>query len=377
MTGGGTGGHITPILAVAYELKQAAPDCTVVFVGERGGKFAELTDNNKAIDQTFAVSSGKFRRYYGESWLRRLTDIRTILLNIRDIYRVCRGTWQAWRLLGRVRPDVILLKGGFVGVPVGLAAALRHIPTVTHDSDALPGLANRIAGRWAVVHATALPAAYYPYKAAKVQPVGVLVEHTYQPVNEAAERRYKQQLGLDPDNPLLLVTGGSSGAERINKTVAGFVDELLQKLPALHIIHQVGKGKARVYKEYQHDRLQVVEFLRPLSVAMGAADVVITRASGNTLAELGVQGKACIVIPNPYLTEGHQLKNAERLKEQGAAIVLEEKQLYDAQHGLFALTLQLLSDPNQRSELAAKLQAITIPDAAKRLALLLLGQTKA
>jgi UDP-N-acetylglucosamine--N-acetylmuramyl-(pentapeptide) pyrophosphoryl-undecaprenol N-acetylglucosamine transferase len=376
LTGGGTGGHITPILAVAHELKSQNPKAKVVYIGERGGKFDELTSDHSAIDQTFAVSAGKLRRYHGESWFRRLFDVKTNLLNLRDSFRFLRGIFQAWRLLGKIKPNIVFQKGGFVGVPVGLAAAMRHIPIVTHDSDAVPGLANRMVSRWASVHATALAAEYYPYPSAKVLPVGVLVEHSYQLVTEDIQQQFKTRLGLPPSAPLLLVTGGSSGAERINKAVVEIVDELLAKHPDLRIIHQAGKGKTGVYGDYKHERLQVLEFLNPMYEYMGAADLVVCRASANTLAELGVQGKATIAIPSEFLTGGHQIKNARILEEQGAAAVVYEDKLYDLQQGLLSTIESLLADKTKRETLAKTLNAQTIPDAARRLAVLLLEQAK-
>lgn len=374
LTGGGTGGHITPILAVAHEIKTQNPQAKVIYIGERGGKFAELTNEHKAIDETFSVSAGKLRRYHGESWLRRLFDVKTNLLNLRDSLRFVWGICQAWRLLGKIKPDVVFQKGGFVGVPVGLAAAMRRIPIVTHDSDTVPGLANRMVSRWARVHATALPAEYYPYPSAKVLPVGVLVEHNYQPITEEAQREFKLRLVLRPEAPLLLVTGGSSGAERINKAVAEIANELLTKYSDLQIIHQVGKGKTGVYGDYTHERLRVLEFLNPMFEYMGAADVVVCRASANTLAELGVQGKATIAIPSEFLTGGHQVKNAKILEEQGAAAVVYEDRLYDLQHGLLPTIENLLTDKTKRDNLAHVLQSKTIPDAAHRLAVVLIEQ---
>lgn len=373
MTGGGTGGHITPILAVAHELKQLRPDVFVIYVGERKGKFSQLTDGHPSIDSSYSVAAGKLRRYHGQSWISRLLDIRTNLLNIRDSFYLVIGIFQAWLLLGKVRPDVVFLKGGFVGVPIGLAAAVRRIPIVTHDSDALPGLANRIVSRWARLHATALPEEYYSYPAGKVRPVGVLVEHTYQPVTGAMQVEYKKQINLDTTAPMLLVTGGSSGAQRINKVVVKIVDNLLKREPSLRIVHQVGQGNADIYGDYKHDRLKVIEFMKPMYVYTGAADLIVTRAGGNAMAEFGVQGKACIVIPNPDLTGGHQLKNANLLRQRKAAKILLEKDLEDERIGLSAIIAELLENEPERTKLALQLQALTITGAARKLAQLIIN----
>jgi UDP-N-acetylglucosamine--N-acetylmuramyl-(pentapeptide) pyrophosphoryl-undecaprenol N-acetylglucosamine transferase len=376
MTGGGTGGHITPILALAEEVKALDPRVTVVYIGEKGGKFDELTKGHPAIDQTFAISAGKLRRYHGESWLRRMLDIKTNLLNFRDIFRFLAGVRQAKRILQEVKPELVFQKGGFVGVPVSIAASRRHIPIVTHDSDTLPGLANRIVGRWAVLHATGYPAEFYTYPKDKMLHVGVLVSKAYQAVSPELQRESKLKLGLNPDEPLILITGGSSGAGTINKAVLHSIATLLQNHSTVQIIHQVGKGKADVYKGFTHERLKVLEFLNPMVDYTTAADIIVTRAGANAMAEFGVQGKACIVVPAAHLTGGHQLTNGKLLEEKGAAIIVPEDELYDSQHGLFAAITKLLIDPKLRQQLGRNLQAQTIPNAAHRLAVALLEQTK-
>jgi UDP-N-acetylglucosamine--N-acetylmuramyl-(pentapeptide) pyrophosphoryl-undecaprenol N-acetylglucosamine transferase len=373
LTGGGTGGHITPILAVAHELKRQDPSVRTVYIGERHGKFKELTATHEAIDKTYEIWAGKFRRYHGESWLKRLLDVRTNFLNIRDLVFFGIGAVQSWFLLGRIKPSVAFLKGGFVGVPVGLAAASRKIPFVTHDSDALPGLANRIVSRWAGTHAVALPAETYHYPMTKTVQVGVLVEPHFKPVTPLEQQQMKTELNIPTSATMLLVTGGSSGASNVNKAVEKIAQQLLETYPDLYIVHQAGKGKAGIYGDYAHKRLTVIEFMRPMYVYTGASDIVIARASGNTLAELGTQGKAVIVVPNPLLTGGHQLKNAEALRAAGAALIVPETAKATNADELLVAVKQLMDNPTERAELATRLQNITLTDAAEKLAALLLG----
>lgn len=372
LSGGGTGGHITPILAVAHELKKLDPGTRIVYIGERNGKFAHLTKGHTAIDEVYTIFSGKFRRYHGESWLRRLLDFKTNAQNIRDGSYVVIGICQSLRLVRKVRPNIILLKGGFVGVPVGLAAALLKKPFITHDSDALPGLANRLVSRWAKWHATGMPAEYYNYPKRSVRHVGVLVGEDYQPVTPPLQKQYKIDLGISPASRVLLVTGGSLGARAINLAMVKIAAELLQDFSDLHIVHQVGKGNVKTYGEFKHHRLEVLEFLAGMHTYTGAADLVVTRAGANTLAELGVQGKASIVVPNPLLTGGHQLKNAEYLLQQSAVTVVDEAAMVRDPRQLQLKIEELLKDSVQRQKLADNLKALTIPDASQRLALLLL-----
>lgn len=376
LSGGGTGGHITPILAVAHALKRQDPDVRIIYIRERGNKFAEVTDASTVIDETRTIWAGKYRRYYGESTLQRLLDIRTNLLNVRDSFYFLIGAIQSWFLLGKLRPDVVLLKGGFVGVPVGLAAAARKIPFVTHDSDAIPGLANRIVGRWASQHAVAQPAQQYAYPSDRTVQVGVLLEPEFMQVSEIEQGKFKQQLGIDASYRVLLITGASSGAQRLNEAVVKNVDKLLADYTDLYIIHQVGKGKMGVYGTYSHPRLLIIEFMRPMYVYTGAADVVVARSSGNTIAELGAQGKAVIAVPSPFLAGGHQIKNAEQLQDQGAAVIVEESARGTDEVALDRAIRELLDDTTKRQRLSAKLHSLTITDAASRLAAMLLNLAK-
>ncbi len=375
LTGGGTGGHITPILAVAHELKKQDPTVRTVYIGERGGKFQELTATHEAIDETHTIWAGKFRRYHGESWIKRLFAVKTNLLNFRDLFYFLFGTVQSWFLLRKIRPEVVFLKGGFVGVPVGIAAHLLRKPFVTHDSDALPGLANRLVGRWAVLHAVALPPETYAYPIDETVQVGVLVEPHFQFVTPEIQADMKQGLDISGSSPVVLITGGSSGATNVNRAVVLIADKLLTDFPELVIVHQTGRGKAKIYGEYQNDRLKVVEFMRPMYVYTGAADVVVARASGNTVSELGVQGKAVIVVPNPLLTGGHQLKNAQALSSAEAALVVPETADATDAVALDTAIRSLLTSPEKREQLATKLHEITLTDAAQKLAGIILSQT--
>lgn len=335
-----------------------------------------MTDSNPDIDEVQTVFAGKFRRYHGESWLSRLFDIKTNLLNLRDLFYFAIGTVQALFLIKKLQPDTVLLKGGFVGVPVGLASVFWRIPFVTHDSDAVPGLANRLVARWATYHATAMPAEVYSYPKEKVKHVGVLVGADYEPVSQATQRAFKHAIGVPVDDEVLLVTGGSSGAEKLNHAVRSFIEKLLDDRQNLYVVHQVGKGKTGVYEGFTHKRLRVEELLFPLYEYTGASDVVVTRAGANALAELGVQGRACIIVPSAYLTGGHQIKNARILKEQDAALVVDDTTIEQVASGLEAVIRELLENPKRRRALGAKIQHITIPDATQKLTMLLLELAK-
>jgi UDP-N-acetylglucosamine--N-acetylmuramyl-(pentapeptide) pyrophosphoryl-undecaprenol N-acetylglucosamine transferase len=385
MTGGGSGGHITPILAVAHELKQLEPDTHITYIGQTGDSFAEIVAENTAIDAVKSVRAGKFRRYHGEG-LKQLLDVATLGKNLRDALFVLAGLWQSFWLLGRLKPDVIFTRGGFVSVPVALAAALRRIPYITHDSDAIPSLANRLIARWAVLHAVALPVDLYPYPPEKTLNVGVPVSHLFQPVDPVLQQQYKKQLGLQRYKHLLLVTGGGLGAKIINDTLLTIAPELLAADPGLCIVHTVGqKHEASVSAGYTRrlpaavrKRVIVRDFVSDLYRYSGAADVVVARGGASTFAELAQQGRACIIIPNPILTGGHQTKNAAAYAAAGAVIVVSEKQLADEGRELANEIIYLLQHSERRQALATNLQTFARPDAARMLAerLLQIGRAK-
>ena len=197
VTGGGSGGHITPTLAVVHELKRLRPDAQITYIGQTGDPLLDVPQQDKNVSAVLSIRAGKFRRYHGAGW-RQLFDVETLYKNLRDVVLVLVGIGQSYKLLGKLRPDIIFIKGGFVGVPVGLAAAMRGIPFVTHDSDALPGLANRVIARWAKVHAVALPKEVYAhyYPAGKTVTVGVPVSHNFHRVSASEDKDWRAEVGL-------------------------------------------------------------------------------------------------------------------------------------------------------------------------------------
>jgi UDP-N-acetylglucosamine:LPS N-acetylglucosamine transferase len=343
MTGGGSGGHIIPILAVAHELKQLYPEAEIIFIGQTGDVYADLTSRNPNIDKTYAVSAGKFRRYADESWLKRLTDFKTIWLNIRDSYRVLHGTWQSYQLLRTLRPDIIFTRGGFVSVPVAMGGRLNHIPYITHDSDSMPSLANRLIARWAAVHAVALPKELYPYPARKTVTVGVPVSNNYEPVTPALKRHYRKLLKLDQFDQVVFVTGGGNGARMLNEAL-------------------VQLGIAR-------ERVQVFGFVNDMYRYSGAADVVIGRAGASTFAEFAIQGVACVMVPPKQLIWA--VKNSRDLASRNAIVELNEDQVEQPER-LGRTIGALLEDDAQRAKLAKNLAGYAHPHAAADLAKLIL-----
>lgn len=379
LTGGGSGGHITPIIAVAHELKRLDPNIRTVYIGKRGDKLGTMAREHDAIDQTYLIFAGKFRRYHTEGW-RQLLDVKTVFLNLRDLSYLGIGFIQSLFLLARLKPWVIFIKGGFVGVPVGMAAALQKRPFVTHDSDSIPGLANRIVGRWARAHATGMPANFYPYPPEKTVYTGVPVQAGFQPVTSKERASFRHDLELPIDGRVLFVTGGGLGAVRLNNYIADLAPRLLTTYQDLTILHAAGHtGYGDLLAGYAQldtslrSRIIVKDFITNLHTYSGAADVVVMRAGASAFAEMAVQGKPCILVPNAYLTGGHQSKNADAYAREDAASVVTEVEI--EQQGttmLYQAITVLFDDTAERNKLALNIAKFAVPDAAERLAKLLI-----
>lgn len=374
LVGGGSGGHLTPLIAVADALKRQSPAARIVYVGQKGESLQAVVEH-PAIDDHAAISAGKFRRYHGESLLRHMLDVKTVALNVRDFFKFLVGLGQAWRLLGRLRPDVIFLKGGFVCVPVGFAARLRGIPYITHDSDAIPGLANRLTAGHARYNTTAMSPQLYPYDASKTVQVGIPLQPEFTKVSATELKQAKLSLGYKETDQVLFCVGGGLGARSINESLAHASAQLLNDYDNLYIIQITGKKLfdetkqlySKVLPESLVARVKLIDFTTELYKFSAAADVVLTRAGATNIAEFAAQAKACVVVPAPHLTGGQQLHNAAALRKAEAAIIVDEDKL----DSLAATIGTLLKDSNRRTGLGERLHELARSDAAEKLAQLL------
>lgn len=339
-------------------------------------RFAHLVaEDETTFEKTSYILAGKFRRYHKESWFSRLTDIKTILLNLRDLIYAGVGLLQSLYLLLFHRPDIIFIKGGYVGLPLGISARLLRIPYVTHDSDAIAGLTNRLIGKGAKFNAVGMPSKFYPYKSEKIVETGVPVGKSFVKFDSKQVIATKKELGIREENEVLLITGGSNGARRLNEAMAKITPWLLEQQENLTIVHQVGKGNLDQYGETNHPRLIKLEFIDGLQRYSGVASLIITRAGANTIAEYSCQAKACVLVPNPYLTEGHQLRNAEALAVAEAVEIMSEKQLADTPKAKKAIA-DLLNDDKKRAILGKNLYGTLKHNSAGRLADLILKNSK-
>ncbi len=302
-----------------------------------------------------------------------MLDVKTIALNVRDLFRFITSTLAALRILGTTKPDVVFSKGGFVALPVGVAAHLKHIPIVTHDSDSVPGLANRVLGRWSKVRTSGVPAGHSKHY------VGNLIDSNLEKVSPNAQAASKEQLGLSSDSLVLLIAGGSSGALDINNIVTSIAERLLNSNNQLYLIHIAGSYDfVEVEQKYRATlnpdllkRVKIYDFVNNFNELSAAADLIISRAGANAIAEFATQGKACILIPNPALAGGHQVKNAEILQASGAVEIVANN---TTPENLFNVTNDLLQNKQRREELSRKIYTDKHKTAATELAKLLLHE---
>lgn len=352
-----------------------------MFIGQKGDALADIPGAHPAIDEVYYVRAGKFRRYHG-SGLVQLLDVKTLLKNIRDFFYVIIGYFQSRKLLKKLRPSIIFVRGGFVGVPVGLAAARNHIPYITHDSDALASLANRLIAKHAVLHAVSAPPENYQYPKEKVIEVGVPVDANYKTVSDSDKQAFRRLLGVEQDAPVILLTGGGNGAQPLNKALVAVSAELFKTHPNLVLLHLAGRGKEAEIRELyikqlnpeQLKRVILKDFVSNLYAYSGAADIIICRAGATNLAEFALQARACVVVPNPLLTGGHQLKNSQYLANAGAIQVVEQDELDKNPEMLLTTLRELLNSPDKRQVLSRAFLEFARPDVAAKIAALILNQ---
>jgi UDP-N-acetylglucosamine--N-acetylmuramyl-(pentapeptide) pyrophosphoryl-undecaprenol N-acetylglucosamine transferase len=361
-TGGGTGGHFYPLIAVAEAVGEIVAERHLVapklyyFGPDAYDKEALFRSNITYI----RIDAGKMRRYFS-------------LQNVIDVFHTIFGFFDAIFELFRVYPDVVISKGGYGSVPVVLAAALIGIPIIVHESDAKPGRANVLASRFAYRIGVAFDSAAhaFPEKArAKIALIGIPVRREVAKVEREGAR---QELGLD-DVPTVLILGGSSGSRRINETVLGALPELVA---FANVIHQTGKNEYDAVKTTASAALAGAEhaaryhpfpFLNAESMrrAAGAADVVVSRAGASAIAELSMWQRPGILIPIPEAVSHDQRTNAYTYARTGAATVLEEENL--TPHVLASEIHRIASDKAVAAGMASKGAAFMPGDAARIIA---------
>jgi len=286
-TGGGTLGHVIPALSVAEELRKRAPDADIVYIGSQKENEREYVVSHGF--EFIAIPAGKLRRYFSFE-------------NLVDIFRLLIGIVRAFFLIGRLRPDIVFSKGGYVSVPVVLAAALRGVPVITHESDISMGLANRINARFARRICLGFDTVHG--------------DERYVYTGNPVRRDLIECMQTPDERPLLLILGGSLGAQSLNECIYAHLDELTERA---YVVHQTGPtGRNIVHENYEHHEFIADE----LPSLIKRASLVISRAGANAISELRWAAVPMVLAPiRTNASRGDQIENARFLEERGEALV--------------------------------------------------------
>lgn len=369
-TGGGSGGHFYPIIAIAEALSDLVREERLV-----APKLYYLAPNSfdeKALFENgityIHIPAGKIRRYAS-------------FQNITDTFFTFMGTVSAIITLFRLYPDVVMSKGGYASVPTILAARLLRIPVIIHESDAKPGRANLLAAKFATKIAISFEsaAALFPEKVqSKIARTGIPIRKALMRVESEGAKEY---LGLEKGIPTVLILGGSQGAMKINEIVLSALPDLVS---FANIIHQTGQAhfknvtlvsQVTLAKSPNAGRYHPINYLDEISLqrAAGAADLVVSRAGANSIAEIGLWKRPAILVPIPESISHDQRTNAYAYARTGAATVLDEENL--TPHLLVSEIQRITNDPELGVRMGASAAGFTDPDAARILAreVLLIG----
>ena len=305
LTGGGTAGHVTPNIALIPRLKELGYD--IHYIGTYDGIERKLIEEIGI--PYYGISSGKLRRYF---------DVK----NFSDPFRVIKGYFQATKLMKKLKPDIVFSKGGFVAVPVVLAAKHSHIPAIIHESDMTPGLANKLSIPSATKICCNFPETMSHLPEGRAVLTGSPIRQELLTGNKLAGLKF---CGFTANKPVILVIGGSLGAVAVNNAIRKILPELLK---SFQVIHLCGKDKTDASLNNLEGYVQFEYIKQELADLFAAADICVSRAGANAICELLALKKPNLLIPlsaNP--SRGDQILNAESFRRQGFSEVLSEEEI--------------------------------------------------
>jgi len=361
MTGGGTGGHVNPALAIANTIKQNCPDAEIAFVGTKRG-----------IENKLVPKAG-YPLYHVEiQGIRRSLS----LANLKTAWLALTSVGKAKKIIKQFQPDLVVGTGGYVCWPVVKAAADMGIPTALHESNAIAGVAVKMLQK-------SVDRIYLNFEKTgetlkcpreKLMQVGNPVMSSFKAISREEAR---EKLGIDTKYRYVILSyGGSMGAEKVNDAALCVMRDFSSKHPEVLHLHATGSiewedcsAKFRSMGLDQCDNIQLSEYIFDMPLRMAAADVTISRAGAMTVTELATTGKCAVFIPSPNVAENHQYKNAKVLVDAGAAFLLEEKDLTEEAAPLTERIAFLLSDEgaSKRTQVSENIRQFAMPDVNKRI----------
>ncbi len=368
LTGGGTGGHFYPLIAVAEEIHNIVEEDKIIephlyYIGPNVHDARALSEQDIVFKKSPA---GKLRKYFS-------------VRNLFDLLKTAVGVVKATLQLYFLYPDVVFSKGGYAAFPTTVAARILRIPLIVHESDAKPGKANLIASKWARAVATSYPGAAKYFKDVDTKNIALtgnpIRSALFIPVHEGAHN----YLNLSPDVPTILILGGSSGATAINKMILNALPTLVEKY---QVIHQTGEENIEhvqsvagvvLQNNPNKDRYKSFSYLNQLALRMsaGISSVVVTRAGSGAIAEVAAWGLPAIVIPIPEEVSHDQTDNAFTYASGGAAVVMKQKNL--TPNLLVSEIERIMSSSEIQSQMTESASKFAKPDAARKIAKMILN----
>jgi len=342
LSGGGTGGHIYPAIAIANELKLRFPGAEFLFVGARGRMEMEKVPQAGYKIEGLWISG-----------IQRKITLKNLLFPLKLISSLIR----ARGILKRFKPDAVIGTGGFASGPLLRMAAARGIPNVLQEQNSIAGMTNK----WLASRADKICVAYDNME--RFFPKNKIVK-TGNPVRDhilavdADQGTSREFFQLDPDRPTLLIIGGSLGARRINELIASKLDFFESE--GLQLIWQCGRSYFDTYKTCCSGHVKVFDFINRMDLAYDAADIIISRAGAGSVSELCIVGKPVIFIPSPNVAEDHQTRNAEALVKKNAALMLKESDLEENFDAVFS---RMKNSDEERNQLSSEIKNLALPNA--------------
>jgi UDP-N-acetylglucosamine--N-acetylmuramyl-(pentapeptide) pyrophosphoryl-undecaprenol N-acetylglucosamine transferase len=351
LSGGGTGGHIFPAVAIANAIKSAQPDADILFVGAEG-----------RMEMEKVPAAGYPIEGLWISGLQRKLTAGNLLFP----FRVISSLIKARKIIRRFRPDVVIGTGGYASGPTLRMAAWMHIPTVIQEQNSFPGITNKMLAAKASRICVAYDGMEKYFPADRIRKTGNPVRSDIE-YNVRTREEGCRFFGIETSKINLLVIGGSLGARTINESIEAGLDQLAGA--GIQLIWQTGKpyeqqAEAAVQK-YSRQGMLSRAFIREMDMAYAAADIVVSRAGAIAMSELCLTGKPVILVPSPNVAEDHQTKNAVALSSKGAAVLVRDA---DARKDLTETLLRLSANSAEREALSQKIKAMAIHDSAKAIA---------
>lgn len=347
LSGGGTGGHIYPAVAIANELKIRHPEANFLFVGATGRMEME-----KVPQLGYEIKGLNIMGFQ-----RSLT-----LKNLAFPFKLIQSLFSAGRIIKKFKPNVVVGTGGYASGPTLYMASRKNIPSLIQEQNSYPGITNKLLAAKAEKICVAYDGldAFFP---------GNKLIKTGNPVRQDlldVERKREEALefyNLDPNKKTIVVIGGSLGAKVINETMASIVDDLIDA--GVQLIWQTGKLYFERFKHLsEKEGVQMYEFIQRMDLLYAAADVLISRAGAGTISELCIVGKPVIFIPSPNVAEDHQTKNAQAIVDKNAAIMIRESELNDFLDRL----ISLVNNKLEQEQLSKNIKELALPEATKMIA---------